>query len=333
VRTLICGLGSIGRRHLRNLISLGEKDIVLLRSGKSTLPDEELSGFQVEADIQVALERWRPDAVIVSNPTALHMQVALPAALAGCHLFLEKPVSHILDQLDELQDALRKTGKKCIVGFQFRFHPGLKQVKGLLDGGAIGDVISARVNWGEYLPDWHPWEDYRQSYSARQELGGGVLLTLCHPFDYLRWLFGDVTEVWGEVSNSGTLELEVEDIADVSLHFASGVLGSVHLDYLQRPPSHWFEVVGTAGTIRWDNEAGAVQWRSTKTEAWVTITAPDGFERNNLFLDEMRHFLELIEGKTTSICTLEDGVRALKIVLASYQSAERGCRVLLEDDI
>jgi predicted dehydrogenase len=188
------------------------------------------------------------------------------------------------------------------------------------------------VSWGEYLPDWHPWENYRQSYSAKQELGGGVLLTLCHPFDYLCWLFGEVREVWGEVSNSGTLEIEVEDIAEVGLRFASGVLGSVHLDYLQRPPKHCLEIVGTKGTICWDNADGAVRWWSTKTDGWITITVPEGFERNQLFLDEVRHFLKLVEGRTTTICTLEDGISALKIVLAAHRSAELGCRVLLEND-
>lgn len=333
MRFLICGLGSVGRRHFRNLISLGENDLVLLRSGKGTLPDDELSSFPTESQIEVALERWKPEAVIVTNPTALHMQVALPAALAGCHLFLEKPVSHSMDQMDELLEALNRTGKICQIGFQFRFHPGLLQLKRLLDEGVIGEVLSTRVTWGEYLPDWHPWEDYRNSYSARQDLGGGVLLTLCHPFDYLRWFFGEVEEVWGEVAHSGSLGLDVEDIAEIGLRFISGVVGSVHLDYLQRPPSHWLEIVGTKGTIRWDNTDGAVQWWSTSSDAWMSITTPDGFERNHLFLDEMRHFLDLVGGNTTPICTLEDGIRALQIVLAAYQSAEKGCRVLLDHDL
>jgi len=187
VKFLIGGLGSVGRRHLRNLIKLGERDILLYRTHRSTLPEAELAGFPVETDLRTALQH-KPDAVIVSNPTALHMDVAIPAARAGCHLFLEKPVSHSLDGLDELDNALCEGGGRLLVGFQFRFHPGLQRLSRLLAEGVIGRPLSARACWGEYLPGWHPWEDYRQSYSARPELGGGVILTLCHPFDYLRWL-------------------------------------------------------------------------------------------------------------------------------------------------
>jgi predicted dehydrogenase len=308
---------------------MGHVDFVLLRTGKSTLPDDDFSSYPVETDVQIALERWKPDVALVTNPTALHMQVALPAALAGCHLLLEKPVSHSMDGLDALQAALDSSGRICLVGFQFRFHPGLKQIKTLLENGSIGEVISVHVIWGEYLPGWHPWEDYHQSYSAKRELGGGVLLTLCHPFDYLRWLFGDVSEVWAEVSNSEMLGLEVEDNADVILKFTSGVNAVVHLDYVQRPPQHRLEIVGREGTIRWNNNDGAVMWWSTDSESWLTQTAPEGFERNHLFLDEMRHFLDVIQGNSTPICPLEDGIRALEIVLTAYESSERGCRVSL----
>ena len=117
MKFLIAGLGSIGRRHLRNLIALGEKDIVLLRSHRATLPDEDLAGYPVETDLAAALKSHKPEAVIVSNPTALHMDVAIPAAEAGCHILLEKPVSHSLEQLDELQKAAEKSGSKILVGF------------------------------------------------------------------------------------------------------------------------------------------------------------------------------------------------------------------------
>ena len=174
MRFLIAGLGSIGRRHLRNLALLGERDIILFRTHRSTLPDEELDGYPVEIDLAAALAR-QPDAVIVSNPTALHMDVAVPAARAGCHLLLEKPVSHNLAHMTELQQVLHYSGKQALVGYQFRFHPGLQQAKRLLEQGAIGNPLSVRAHWGEYLPGWHPWEDYRRAYSALPELGGGPL--------------------------------------------------------------------------------------------------------------------------------------------------------------
>ena len=329
MRFMICGLGSIGRRHLRNLVSLGVKDVILFRTGKATLPDEELDAYPQETDLHKALEQWTPDAVVISNPTSLHMDVALPAADAGCHIFLEKPVSHSLEGLGTLKDTLSETGKQALVGFQFRYHPGLKQAKRLLTEGGIGEVISARVNWGEYLPDWHPWEDYRLSYSAQRALGGGVVLTLCHPFDYLRWLLGDVVEVTAALKTSGSLELEVEDTAEVIMQFEIGAVANVHLDYVTRPTNHSLEVIGTEGTLRWDQEDGAVHWWSISNEAWLTITAPEGFERNTMFLDEMRHFLDLVADGKSPVCTLEDGIRALEISLAAHRSSEEGKRIQL----
>src|SRR5262245_17455937 len=131
MKFLIAGLGSIGRRHMRNLIALGEKDIVLYRTRKSTMPEEDLAEFPQETDLQVALTKHKPDAVIVANPTGYHLDVAIPAAKAGCALLLEKPLSHSTERLDELQAAVQKSGSKTLVGFQFRFHPGMIRAKQL----------------------------------------------------------------------------------------------------------------------------------------------------------------------------------------------------------
>src|SRR5512138_1083305 len=196
MKILIAGLGSIGRRHFRNLIALGEKDIVLLRTRKATLPDDELAGYPVETNLEEALRKHQPEAVIVSNPTAFHLDVAIPAAETGCAILLEKPISHSTQRLDQLEETVRKSGSKVLVAFQFRFHPGMVRAKQLTEAGEIGRILSAHVQFGEYLPAWHPWEDYRQGYAARADLGGGVILTLSHPFDYLRMLLGDVDALW-----------------------------------------------------------------------------------------------------------------------------------------
>lgn len=313
MKILIAGLGSIGRRHFRNLLSLGQTDILLFRTGKATLPDDELAGFPVETEVQAALAH-RPDAVIVSNPTALHLDVAIPAAKAGCHVLLEKPVSHNLERVAALQQAAAASGSRIVVGFQFRFHPGLLAVKSALANGALGRPVSARAHWGEYLPNWHPWEDYREGYAARKDLGGGVVLTLCHPIDYLRMLLGEVAVASGVTSNLG-LGLPVEDTAEITLQFASGVVGSVHLDFVQQPPAHWLEIIGTAGTLRWDNATGAVKVLRPGQEAETLFTPPADFERNDLFLAELRHFIAVADGLDSPVCTLHDGIRALEICL------------------
>ncbi|MFZ5807986.1 MAG: Gfo/Idh/MocA family protein [Chloroflexota bacterium] len=332
MRFLIAGLGSIGRRHLHNLLTLGQDDVVLYRTHRGTLPEDELSVFPSETDLEAALAH-KPDAVIVSNPTALHLSVAIPAARRGCHIFLEKPVSHTLDGLDELQQAAVQSGSRIFVGFQFRFHPALQTVKRLLAEGAIGKPLWVHAHWGEYLPGWHPWEDYRQGYSARQDLGGGVLLTLCHPLDYLTWLFGKATAVLGVTEKLSELELSVEDTAEVVLTYAGDFLATVHLDYVQRPPQHHLEIAGSQGSIRWNYADGSVMlYPYTEGESSVKSQqfhlAP-GFERNDMFLAEMRHFVEVVQGKSQPACTLEDGIFALQLALAAKQSSLSGMKQVL----
>jgi len=331
MKFLIAGLGSIGRRHFRNLIALGEKDIVLLRTRKATLPDDELAGYPVEADLAEALEKHKPDAVVVANPTSLHLDVAIPAAEAGCHILLEKPVSHSLDRIDLLEKAAAKSGSRILVGFQFRYHPTLNKARELIQSGALGKILTVHVHWGEYLPQWHPWEDYRQSYAARADLGGGVIVTLTHPLDYLRFLLGDVASLWSFNEHLSALELDVEDFAEIGLKFSSGAVGGVHINYFQRPGVHKLEIVGTDGTMRWDNADGILHLfkmpapfgsYSDLPPAPVTesFSPPDGFERNQLFLSQTKHFIDIVRGDAQPICTLTDGVRALQMALAAYES-------------
>jgi predicted dehydrogenase len=321
MKYLIAGLGSIGRRHFRNLLTLGERDILLYRTHQATLPNDELAGFPVETDLDAALA-YRPDAVIIANPTSLHLDIAIPAAHCGCHILLEKPISHSMERVEELEQAVQQNGVKVLVGFQFRFHPGLQKVKQLLEEGAIGEPLSVRAHWGEYLPNWHPWEDYKLGYAARPELGGGVVLTLSHPLDYLRWLLGEVESLWGLTSHLG-LSMPVEDLAEIGLHFYNGAIGSLHLDYDQRPPTHTLEIIGTRGTLRWDNADGITRLASVgkdeKASPWRDFLPPEGFERNQMFLDELRHFRDVVHGEAQLVCTLQDGIQALRLALAARQ--------------
>ena len=332
MKTLIAGLGSIGRRHFRNLIALGEKDIVLLRTRKATLPDDELAGYPVETDIHDALKKHKPDAVIVANPTSLHLDIAIPAAEAGCHILLEKPVSDSLERLDTLQQAAQKSGSKILVGFQFRYHPTLNKARELIQASVLGKVLTVHAHWGEYLPQWHPWEDYRQSYAARDDLGGGVIRTLTHPLDYLRYLIGEVESLWSFNGHISALELDVEDVAEVGLKFSNGAIGGVHLNYFQRPPVHRLEIVGTQGTLRWDNADGILHFHQLPAPfgsfsefppapVIQTFAPPEGFERNQLFVSQTRHFIETARGEPEPVCSLEDGIMALRLALAAKASS------------
>ena len=342
MKILIAGLGSIGRRHFRNLIALGETDLVLLRTRKATLPDDELAGYPVETDIHNALKKHNIDAVVVANPTSLHLDVAIPAAEAGCHILLEKPVSHSLDGLDSLQKAADQSGSKILVGFQFRYHPTLNKARELIRSGALGQVLTVHAHWGEYLPNWHPWEDYSQSYAARADLGGGVIGTLTHPLDYLRYLLGEIEALWSFYGHISPLRMDVEDAAEIGLKFSSGAIGGAHVNYVQRPPVHRLEIVGTTGPLRWDNADGVLHFYkmpapfgsySDAPPAPVieTFSIPEGFERNQLFVSQTRHFIETARGDVEPICTLKDGIIALKLALAAKKSESTGGPVKLVD--
>jgi predicted dehydrogenase len=325
LKFLIAGFGSIGRRHFRNLLALGERDVVFYRTRQSTLSDDELASFPVETDLQAALAH-RPDAVIVANPTALHLEVAIPAAEAGCHLLIEKPISHSMEGVDTLRASVNRTGSRVLTGFQLRFHPGLQRIAQLLAEGMIGSPLYARAHWGEYLPDWHPWEDYRRGYAARPDLGGGVALTLSHPLDYLHWLFGEVESLFAYTGHLSELELQVADVAEINLRFRQGMIASVHLNYFQQPSVHTLEIVGTQGTIRWNGADGAVWFYRVGREGdgWQTFPAPDGFERNWMFLSEMNHFIQVVRGDSQPICTLDDGFYALRLALVAEQASRNG---------
>lgn len=327
MKILIAGYGSIGKRHFDNLRALGVKDFVFLRSNNSKLDTSELAEYPVEHTVAAALAH-EPNAVVVANPTALHLDVAIPAAAQGCSLLLEKPLSHSMERIHELQAAVAASGSRVLVGFQWRFHPTLQIAAEILRSGQLGRVLSARAHWGEYLPNWHPYEDYRQGYSARADLGGGVVLTLCHPFDYLRWLLGEATGLWATLAHSDELEIAVEDQAEIGLEFANGALASVHLDYVQQPPSHTLQIVCTQGRLEWDAGTGTLLQIDARGEQ--REFAPEaGFERNHLFIAQTRHFLEVVQGVAQPLCTLQDGVRALEIALAAHQAHQEGVRVEL----
>ena len=324
MKFLIAGLGSIGRRHFRNLIALGEKDLILLRSHRATLPDDELAGYPVETDLQEALKKHKPDAVIVSNPTAFHLDVAIPVAKTGCTILLEKPISHSMKRLDQLEEAVTKSGSKVLVAFQFRFHSGLIRAKQLIEAGQIGRIISAHVHFGEYLPAWHPWEDYRKGYAARADLGGGVVLTQCHSLDYLPWLVGQVRSVWGFSGKVSDLEVDVDDTAKIGLRFTDGALGSLHLDYNRQPPVHTFDIAGTQGTIKWDLTDGITRIYRAEKKDWEIYPLPNGWERNVMFLEQMKHFIAIVRGEVEPSCNLLDGIRVQRLVEAVQESQRSG---------
>lgn len=327
-RLVIAGLGSIGRRHLKNLLDLGAKEIVLLRTKPEPLPD--FPELRVVTRIDNALAT-KPDAVLVCNPTASHIPVAIAAAKAGCRLFIEKPLSHSWTGIEELADLVQKGGSRVFMGFDLRFDPGLLKAKELIEAGEIGRVTSLQAGVGQYLPDWHPQEDYRVGHSARVASGGGVVLDLIHELDYVSWLAGGATEVVAVTDRVSSLEIETEDTAAILLRFQSGAIGTVNLDYVQRVPSRECRIVGDEGTIRWDYFQNRIAWFQASRGTWQEFAYP-GFARNDRFRLEMAAFLRWLAGDPAPVADLEVGVRTLQLALAVKESARSGKRISVKSD-
>ncbi len=320
-RILVVGCGSIGKRHIQNLLALGAAEVLAFDVREDRRREVESPDVQTLATLEAAWAR-SPEAVVIAVPPSLHVPLALEAAHHGCHLFIEKPLADGVHEIRELLDVVRKRRLVTLVGCNMRFHPGLVRVKQLLDEGAVGRVVSARAAFGQYLPDWHPWEDYRKSYSARRDLGGGIILDAIHELDYLRWLLGEIQSVACFAGKLSELDIETEDTAGLLLRFADGAIGEVHMDYIQRAYSRSCQIVGDEGTIEWDYVAGEVRWYSSADRRWCAIPDPAGWEPNRMYLEEMRHFLRCLDGNDEAALDVVEGKRVLDVALAAKVSFE-----------
>jgi len=322
---ILFGAGSVGRRHLRNALSLGHQVVAVcdrdprkLEEAKGIAPGALL--FQQEAN---ALEQ-SADAVLVCSPTALHVAQARLAIKHGLHVFVEKPLSHTLDHTEDLIKEATAAERVVLVGCNLRFFPSLQLVKDLVERGRIGKPLAVRAQCGYYLPFWHPDSDYRNGYSANESAGGGVILDSVHEFDYLRWLFGDVTELFcyaGKVSN---LEIDTDDNADILLRFSSGVLANVHLDYLQRTYRRSCELIGEDGVIVWDYITQVVSLYGKKDRHGEVFFESINVERNQMFIEEVKHFIACIEGREKPALGAADARMVLQVALAAKTSAVEG---------
>ena len=339
MKVLFIGLGGIGQRHLRNLRALLGSSVEVhayrVRRLSHTLTDQlEIEAgadlvrkydIHVHHDLNAALAA-KPSAVFICNPSSLHIQVAMQAAHAGCHLFIEKPLSHTLEGVDALIEAVERRALVGMVGYQLRFHPCLQAVQQQLRKGQIGRPLSACVEVGEYLPNWHRYEDYRQMYASRAELGGGVILSQIHELDYLFWFFGVPKRVFTAGGRLSSLELDVEDVASSILEFdVEGRKVPVHLhqDYVQRPPSRGCKIIGDDGKVVMSLTNLTVERYDTKGQVAENLSF-EGFSRNDLFISELKHFLDCIEGGTKPLVSLRDGAQSLRMAMAAKASMNSG---------
>jgi predicted dehydrogenase len=325
MRALIVGLGSIGRRHARNWVALGLGPVAVCRRTDNTQPEPLDFPVRPFTKLDEALDD-QPDVVLVTNPTSLHVETACRAVQAGAHVFIEKPIGHALDGVAELLDEADRRQRLLMVGYNLRFHPGLARFRELYRQGAVGRPVSARAEAGEYLPDWHPWEDYRASYSGRRDLGGGPMLTLSHELDSLCWVLGPPARVIAMAAHASSLEVDTEDTAELVLQFPTGgPLASVHVDYLRRPPRRSLEIVGEEGVLRWEYDEHRIRHYVPATREWRTEEGDPGWQRNDMYVAEIAHFAACVRGELERpLIDGQQGAAILAISLAARRSAAEG---------
>ena len=323
IKVLIVGYGSIGRRHLENFLQL--KNVKLIVYTKRTdLDSLKEQGVKISNSLTECLKE-NPDIGVITNETSLHLPITIKLAQNGLDLFIEKPLSNSLKDVEKLRAIVKKKKLITQMGCHLRFHPCIKKIKSLIEQKKIGKILSAQVQSCSYLPDYHRWEDYRRSYAARKELGGGVILTQIHEIDYMYWFFQEVENVISMSGKLSDLNVTVEDYAASLLKFKNKVVGEIHLDYFQRPDFKSCKIRGTKGEIYWDSDNNCVNIYNMNKKRWETKFDSD-FSNNldtySSYVEELKHFLKCVKHRKETINNLEQGIATLKIALAIKKASK-----------
>ena len=333
MKALVVGGGSIGKRHLKNLASLGVSRLALaeVQPQLREKVGQEL-GVQKFATLEEGLN-WGPQFVVIATPPHLHLDQALRAAEAGVDLFIEKPMTHRPEGIELLVDSLRRRRCVSMVGCNMRFHPGPARVKTFLDQGRLGAVRFARLHVGSYLPEWRPGTDYRQNYAARVETGGGCMLDCIHEIDLARWYLGDAEEVMAYTAHLSNLEIETEDYAFVLVRHASGAVVEIHTDYLQRSYERGCQIVGEEGSLFWDFREARVRWYDASRREWTDFAQPAGWTLNDMYVAEMRHFLDCVRERNRPMLPVSEAARVMELVFAAKKSAQEKSPVSVHREV
>ncbi|MBN1345715.1 MAG: Gfo/Idh/MocA family oxidoreductase [Phycisphaerae bacterium] len=328
MKYLIVGGGSMGRRRIRCLIAngVGPDDMRLV-----DVREDRRAEVKVRHDVVGVADlldgmRWGPDVVIVSVPPSEHMGVCLTAARAGKHFFCEVPLSLNFDGVDELTELIDKKGIIAAPGIQAAFHPLVKQLKAWLDDPAFGDLLAIHQEWGQYLPDWHPYEDYRSFYAAKQAMGGAALDILGHEMAMLYWLMDDrIDRVICHGGRLSSLEIEGNDTWQILAETRGGVRAMLHYDLIQRDVHNTVRFVSEAGTIELSIGGSVVDkaWARrflASTGQWEQALPPEGFAYEQCYIDEIGHLLRCLRDEATWHVPWEAALDVVRFVVASVQS-------------
>ena len=332
---LVVGLGSIGKRHVGIIKELfPDINIVVLRHRQCDKNDIDALGlYKCVTSIDKAIET-NPQAAIIANPATKHIEVAEQLANNGIHLLIEKPISNNIDGVRKLINLCSKNGLILMTAYNLRFSPSLNQFRDLLHQGKIGIPYAVHVEAGQYLPNWRPNLDYRQTVSAQEHLGGGVLLELSHEIDYAQWIFGSVKWVKATVLRQSHLEIDVEDTAHLQLGMSNGfndkqLVVTLNIDFIRHNSTRQCHVVGEKGSLLWNGIQGSIEFFSPNSDEWEVLYS-NLTERNYTYEQESRHFISSIESGSSPHVSGEDGLNVVSVIEAVKKSNVEGSLVYLE---
>ncbi|MEA2031580.1 MAG: Gfo/Idh/MocA family oxidoreductase [candidate division Zixibacteria bacterium] len=305
LKIVFFGLGSIGSRLARLIRDNYNHDLYAFRSQKKDLND---LGIDEVYEIN-EVERLSPDVAFITNPTSLHVDTAIRSASMGIHLFIEKPLCNSLVKCDSLLGIVQKKRVLTYVACNLRFDPIIQYLKRTLD---LNRIFYSRAICSSYLPDWRPNQDYKNSYSVRKELGGGVVLDLIHEPDYCHWLFGPISKINGTGGKCSHFEIETEDFADMNLHHSSGFLSNIHLNYFGRKLQRKIEIFGNNLYIEADLIERTV---ITVNEEGNDIQKFDPIDRDYTYEQELKYFFQCLNDHEVPMNNIEEHRTVLKPVL------------------
>jgi predicted dehydrogenase len=322
MKVLVVGSGSIGRRHMNNLRALGHEVLAYSARLHSGIAHELPHDVMPVKDLDM-LKNVQFDAAVIANRTDQHLSSS-NEVLQHCNaVYIEKPVAASLAGLDEFQTLCQQRQSVVEVGFMMRFHPNLVWLKSFLNSGEMGEAIHMRASVGQWLPDWRPGTDHRQGFGAFYRYGGGVTMELIHEIDVVRWMLGNVDEVCAMQRLLPQLEIETEAVTEISMRMDNGMLAQVHLDYVRPGYARSLEIVCTHGVLAWDYNQSTITLIDARSNTHILHQAPE-FERNLMFMSSMKNFLDRVaQPSLPAACSLKDGIEALRIALASHQSARQ----------
>ena len=293
MKIVVVGYGSIGRRHIRNIAKLEiEAELYCFRRSNSTI--EEFPYVRILTEVE-QVKALNPGVILVCNPSHLHLDWIELAVELNSHVFVEKPMVTTEVDFNRAKDYANSFHDKVFfIGFMMRYHKGIVALNEQLTSGKIGSPYHARLEFGGYLPSW-PYADYKQSYAARKDMGGGVIFTISHELDTAQYLFGYDAELTVVKSSTNLLDITGEEMAELVLNYPDKQV-SIHLDYLQRDYHRTIRVLGDKGSLIWDWNAGTVTLKRVGEKSEIVFEEKH-FDVNQLYVDELRDFFNLIENK------------------------------------